>query len=91
MSATSNCLRAYAAINDTVGAEEIFRETVVSPTVQKIISGGSPEVSVGTSFDELENDYQQMMQSVDRDCKFVLEISFSCVILLYVLFVVYIV
>lgn len=88
MSAISNCLRAYAAIDDTVGAEEIFRETVVSPTVQKIISGSSLEVSVGTTVDELENDYQQIMQFVDRDCKFVLEISSSGMILLFVVYVV---
>lgn len=88
MIAISNCLHAYAAIDDTVGAEEIFRETVVSPSVQNIISGSSPEVSVGTSVDELENDYQQIMQFVHRDCKFVLEISSSGMILLHAIYVV---
>ncbi|KAK6123711.1 hypothetical protein DH2020_042546 [Rehmannia glutinosa] len=36
-----NCLRAYAAIDNTSSAEEIFRSTVVAPFIQKIIPHGS--------------------------------------------------
>jgi hypothetical protein len=30
-----NCLRAYAAIDNTRSAEEIFRTTIVAPLIQK--------------------------------------------------------
>ncbi|KAK3225108.1 hypothetical protein Dsin_004970 [Dipteronia sinensis] len=68
-----NCLRAYAAIDNTRNAEELFRTTIVAPLIQKIIPHGSTEV--GASGDELENDYNQIKQCVEKDCKFLLEIS----------------
>ncbi|KAF8390622.1 hypothetical protein HHK36_025149 [Tetracentron sinense] len=69
-----NCLRAYAAIDNTRGAEEIFRTTVVSPLIQKIIPYSSSPVVVGASGDDLKEDYEQIMQCIG-DCKFLLEIS----------------
>ncbi|KAL5750742.1 hypothetical protein ACOSP7_025345 [Xanthoceras sorbifolium] len=70
-----NCLRAYAAIDNTRNAEEIFRTTIVAPLIQKIIPHGSIEVVAGASGDELENNYNQIKQCVEKDCKFLLEIS----------------
>ncbi|KAK9278492.1 hypothetical protein L1049_028058 [Liquidambar formosana] len=70
-----NCLRAYAAIDNTRNAEEIFRTIVVAPLIQKIIPHGSSGVVSGASGDELENDYQQIKQCIEKDCKFLLEIS----------------
>lgn len=75
--AVYNCLRAYAAIDNTAGAEELFRTTVVSPMIQKIIPYGSSEVANGASSDELEEDYRQIMKSAEMECKFLLEISSS--------------
>lgn len=70
-----NCLRAYAAIDNTTSAEEIFRTTIVAPLIQKIIPHGASAVVAGSSIDELKNDYQQIKQCVEKDCKFLLEIS----------------
>ncbi|KAJ1413281.1 hypothetical protein SESBI_19828 [Sesbania bispinosa] len=70
-----NCLRAYAAIDNTKNAEEIFRITVVAPLIQKIIPHGSSAVVAGSSGDGLENDYQSIKECIARDCKFLLEIS----------------
>ncbi|OVA09504.1 COG complex component [Macleaya cordata] len=70
-----NCLRAYAAIDNTTGAEEIFRTTIVSPLIQKIIPHGSSQTVDGEAGDELQKDYQQLMQYIEKDCKFLLEIS----------------
>ncbi|KAJ8646126.1 hypothetical protein MRB53_007874 [Persea americana] len=72
-----NCLRAYAAIDNTAGAEEIFRMTTVSPMVHQIIPYGSSQLVGGPSEDELEEDYQQIMHSIEKDCKFLIEISSS--------------
>lgn len=70
-----NCLRAYAAIDNTSSAEEIFRTIVVSPLLQKIVPQNYAKVVAGVSSDDLENDYEQIMQCVEKDCKFILEIS----------------
>ncbi|KAI6682729.1 hypothetical protein NL676_028642 [Syzygium grande] len=68
-----NCLRAYAAIDNTTSAEEIFRTTVVAPMIQKIIPyGQSGMVAPG---DALESDYQSIKQSIREDCKFLLNIA----------------
>ncbi|KAJ1685217.1 hypothetical protein LUZ63_016607 [Rhynchospora breviuscula] len=75
-----NCLRAYAAVDNTSAAEALFRKTVVSPLIQDIIaySGGNQSEAVATvSSDELEGDYQRIMQCVEKDCKFILESSSS--------------
>ncbi|PON72169.1 COG complex component [Trema orientale] len=70
-----NCLRAYASIDNTRNAEEIFRTTIVAPLIQKIIPPGSSVVATGSIL--LENDYLEIMQCIDRDCKFLLEIAFE--------------
>lgn len=70
-----NCLRAYAAIDNTSAAEELFRTTIVSPLIQKIIPASPTPVVTGVSSDLLEEDYQKIKQSVEKDCKFLLEIS----------------
>lgn len=70
-----NCLRAYAAIDNTTSAEEIFRTTVVAPSVHKVIPHGVSGMDAGSSDDDLENDYKQMKQYIDKECKFLLEIS----------------
>ncbi|XP_024924466.2 conserved oligomeric Golgi complex subunit 2 isoform X2 [Ziziphus jujuba] len=72
-----NCLRAYAAIDNTRNAEELFRTTVVAPLIQKIIPHGPSALDLGSSGDELENDYMHIKQCIDKDCKFLLEISFE--------------
>ncbi|KAJ8466333.1 hypothetical protein OPV22_028885 [Ensete ventricosum] len=70
-----NCLRAYAAIDNTLAAEELFRTTIVSPLIQQIIPHDDLQTVGGASADELEHDYQQIMQCIEKDCKFLLEIS----------------
>ncbi|KAI3454999.1 hypothetical protein Pfo_011662 [Paulownia fortunei] len=70
-----NCLRAYAAIDNTSSAEEIFRSTVVAPFIQKIIPHGSSGAVGGSSGDELEQDYERIKRHIEDDCKFLLEIS----------------
>ncbi|KAJ4752398.1 Conserved oligomeric Golgi complex subunit 2 [Rhynchospora pubera] len=75
-----NCLRAYAAVDNTSAAEALFRKTVVSPLIQDIIaySGSNQSEAVATeSSDELEEDYQRIMQCVEKDCKFILELTSS--------------
>lgn len=72
-----NCLRAYAAIDNTSSAEELFRTTVVSPLIQKIVPQNYARAVAGASADELEHDYQQIKECVEKDCKFILEISSS--------------
>ncbi|KAL3528104.1 hypothetical protein ACH5RR_012760, partial [Cinchona calisaya] len=68
-----NCLRAYAAIDGTRNAEEIFRSTVVAPFVEKIFDNSSG--IDGESADELEQDYKRIKQHIEDDCKFLLHIS----------------
>lgn len=70
-----NCLRAYAAIDNTGNAEETFRTTVVAPVIQKIFLHGSSGGGLGASGDLLENDYEQIKKCIEKDCKFLLEIS----------------
>lgn len=70
-----NCLRAYASIDNTRNAEEIFRTTIVAPLIQKIIPHGPSVVATGSN--ELESDYLQIKQCIDRECKFLLDISFE--------------
>ncbi|CAN6314469.1 unnamed protein product [Urochloa humidicola] len=72
-----NCLRAYAAIDNTSSAEELFRTTVVSPLIQKIVPQNYAKAVAGASSDGLEDDYEHIKQCVENDCKFILEISSS--------------
>lgn len=70
-----NCLRAYAAVDNTRSAEEIFRTTIMVPLIEKIIPREVSAMVGESSRDELENDYRQIKQCVDKDCKFLLEIA----------------
>ncbi|KAF4361635.1 hypothetical protein F8388_007651 [Cannabis sativa] len=54
-----NCLRAYASIDNTKNAEEIFRTTIVAPLIQKIIPYGPSSLATGSN--ELESDYVQVL------------------------------
>lgn len=74
-SAIYNCLRAYAAIDNTSSAEEIFRSSIVAPFIQKIIPYGSSGTVGGSSGDDLEQDYERIKRHIEDDCKFLLEIS----------------
>ncbi|KAF5932963.1 hypothetical protein HYC85_029134 [Camellia sinensis] len=66
----------FNSIDNTRSAEEIFRSTVVAPLIQKIIPhSSSGVVGGGASGDELEEDYKQIKQYIEKDCKFLLEIS----------------
>lgn len=76
-SAIYNCLRAYAAIDNTKSAEDIFRVKVVAPFVQKVITHGSSSAVGGESEDELDQDYDRIKKYIDDDCKFLLKISFT--------------
>ncbi|XP_047946948.1 conserved oligomeric Golgi complex subunit 2 [Salvia hispanica] len=70
-----NCLRAYAATDNTNSAEEIFRSTIVAPFIQKVIPHGSSVTVGGSTGDDLEQDYERIKQHIEDDCKFLLEIS----------------
>lgn len=74
-SAIYNCLRAYAAIDNTSSAEEIFRSTIVAPFIQKVIPPVSSGTVGGSPGDDLEQDYERIKQHIEDDCKFLLEIS----------------
>ncbi|RAL48071.1 hypothetical protein DM860_017862 [Cuscuta australis] len=71
--AVYNCLRAYAAIDNTRNAEDIFRSTVVAPLIHKVIPQGLG-IS-GASVDGLEQDYEKIKDYIVADCKFLLDIS----------------
>ncbi|KAG6404185.1 hypothetical protein SASPL_136425 [Salvia splendens] len=70
-----NCLRAYAATDNTNSAEEIFRSTIVAPFIQKVIPHGLSVTVGGSTGDDLEQDYERIKQHIEDDCKFLLEIS----------------
>ena len=70
-----NCLRAYAAIDSTGNAEEIFRTTIVAPLIQKVIPHGSSGLAGEASGDQLEADFQEIKQCIEKDCTFLLKIS----------------
>ncbi|CAI9280512.1 unnamed protein product [Lactuca saligna] len=73
--AVYNCLRAYASVDNTHNAEEIFRSTVVAPLVQKVIPYTSSGMVGGSTGDELEEDFKQIKNLIAQDCTFLLEIS----------------
>lgn len=72
-----NCLRAYAATGNIAGAEEVFRTTIVSPLIQRIIPHKPSDVDGYGSSDDLEEDFRQIMQVIEAECKFFLDISSS--------------
>ncbi|XP_073015314.1 conserved oligomeric Golgi complex subunit 2-like isoform X1 [Primulina eburnea] len=75
--AVYNCLRAYAAIDNTNSPEEIFRSIVVAPFMQIVIPHGSNRAVGVSSTDELEKDYERIKQYIRDDCMFLLDISFT--------------
>jgi hypothetical protein len=50
---------------------------VVSPLIQKIVPQNYAKAVAGASSDGLEDDYEQIKQCVEKECKFILEISSS--------------
>ncbi|KAK4374111.1 hypothetical protein RND71_004788 [Anisodus tanguticus] len=66
-----NCLRAYAAIDNTKNAEETFRSSIVGPLIGKVILVNPSGVVGG----ELEGDYEKIKKYIEDDCKFLLDIS----------------
>lgn len=70
-----NCLRAYAAIDSTGNAEEIFRTTIVTPLIQRVIPHGSSGLVGDAAGDQLEADFQEIKQYIEKDCTFLLKIS----------------
>ncbi|CAN4077129.1 unnamed protein product [Withania somnifera] len=76
VNAIYNCLRAYAAIDNTKNAEETFRLSVVGPLMRKVIPESSKSGAVGeSSGNELEEDYVKIKRYIEDDCKFLLDIS----------------
>ncbi|XP_071731750.1 conserved oligomeric Golgi complex subunit 2-like [Rutidosis leptorrhynchoides] len=73
--AVYNCLCAYAAVDNTRNAEDIFRSTVVAPLVQKVIPYNSSGAVSGPIGDELEEDFKQIKHLIAENCTFLLEIS----------------
>ncbi|CAM6106737.1 unnamed protein product [Calypogeia fissa] len=69
-----HCLRAYAAIDNTAGAEEAFRSAVVAPFVQSIIPL-SPEKRVVGGSNALTEIFQELEERIQAQCKFLLDIS----------------
>ncbi|KAJ3692310.1 hypothetical protein LUZ60_012660 [Juncus effusus] len=76
-SAIYNCLRAYAAIDNTSAAEGLFRKTVVSPLIEEIIGNNNKNEMEGLFGDELEGDYEKIKECVEKDCKFILDLCSS--------------
>lgn len=75
VNAVYNCLRAYAAIDNTKNAEETFRLSVVGPLMRKVIPENKSGVVGGSSGNELEEDYVKIKRFIEDDCKFLLDIS----------------
>ncbi|PHU08809.1 hypothetical protein BC332_20669 [Capsicum chinense] len=76
VNAIYNCLRAYAAIDNTKNAEETFRLSVVGPLIRKVIpENAASGVVSGSSGNELEEDYVKIKKYIEEDCKFLLDIS----------------
>lgn len=67
------CLRAYAAIDNTKGAHEVFRLFVVSPIMDRVFSR---EVDAGPS-DLLEDDFSEMKKHIESECRFLLDIAMA--------------
>ena len=68
-----HCLRAYAAIDNSAGAEEAFRSAVVAPFVQRIVFSQPEGVAVTPRSDRLEEVLEEIKVHVQTDCKFLLD------------------
>lgn len=67
------CLRAYAAIDNTQGAHEVFRLFVVSPIMEQVFSR---EADAGPS-DHLEENFSEINKLIESDCRFLLDITMA--------------
>lgn len=72
-----HCLRAYAAIDNSAGAQEAFRSAVVSPFVQRIVLSSSG-VAVPQRSDRLEEMFEDIKTHIQTDCLFLLEKAAAC-------------
>ncbi|KAG0568570.1 hypothetical protein KC19_6G029700 [Ceratodon purpureus] len=68
-----HCLRAYAAIDNSAGAEEAFRSAVVAPFVQRIVFSQPSGVAATPRSDRLEEVLEEIKVHVQTDCQFLLD------------------
>lgn len=66
-----NCLHLYFTVNKVSLAHEIVRESIVSPTISKIISEDSLQNEPGG----LEKLYSKVLLSINRDLKYLLNLT----------------
>jgi hypothetical protein len=68
------CLRAYAAINNTKGAHEVFRLFIVAPIMDQVFSATNADVS---PTDLLEEDLNEIRMQIESECRFLLDIAMT--------------
>lgn len=68
-----HCLRAFAAIDNSAGAEEAFRSAVVAPFVLRIVFSQPAGVAVTSRSDRLEEVLEEIKVHVRNDCQFLLD------------------
>lgn len=68
-----HCLRAYAAIDNSAGAEEAFQSAVVAPFVQRIVFSQPVGITVASRSDRLEEVLEEIKVQVQTDCRFLLD------------------
>lgn len=68
-----HCLRAYAAIDNSAGAEEAFRSAVVAPFVQKALLSPPTGVAVAPRSDRFEEFLEEIKAYIQTDCLFLLD------------------
>eukprot|EP00249_Psilotum_nudum_P019252 c27163_g1_i1 orf=404-2626(-) len=66
------CLRAYAAIDNIAGAQEVFRLSVVAPILQQVIPLRD---TVEGNGDKLEEGLEELQKLIEGNCKFLLDIA----------------
>lgn len=68
-----HCLRAYAAIDNTAGAEEVFRSAIVAPFVQRSVPPSPARDTVGASADKLAEVFDEIEVHIQTECQFLLD------------------
>ena len=68
-----HCLRAYASLDDTRGAEEAFREAVVAPLVAAVLPA-LPAKGAVPGGDLLAPVYDELARRVEKECRFLLDL-----------------
>lgn len=68
-----HCLRAYAAIDNTTGAEEALRSALVAPFVQKIVPPNPGRDAIGVYTDSLAEILEEIKAHIQTDCQFLLD------------------